>query len=112
MKIGTNAPQMYQYPLRIRENEEDDGTLTMENYNLFEMEKIVDREKKKIEMLIGKFLTSGFNLWTEQQIEETLCIETKHFSKKIMLVIEKEGEFIVNTGDIHNQDRDAAISMG
>jgi len=66
------------------------------------MEKVVDRVKKKIEMLIGKFLTSGFNLWTEQQIEETLCIETQLLGKKIMLIIDKEGEFIVNTNDIHN----------
>ena len=65
MTIGSNAPQMYQYPLRIKEHPDDDETKTMQNYSLFEMEKCVDRERKKIEMLIGKFLHSGFNLWTE-----------------------------------------------
>jgi hypothetical protein len=57
---------MYQYPLRLKESPDDDATLTMQRYSLHEMEKIVDREKKRIELLVGKFLTSGFNLWTEQ----------------------------------------------
>lgn len=111
MKIGTNAPQMYQYPLRIKENEDDDVNLTMKKYSLHEMEKVVDREKKKIEMLIGKFLHSGFNLWTEQQISESLFLDTKILGKKVQLMIDAEGEFIINTADINNPDRATCISM-
>ena len=75
------------------------------------MQKIIDKEKRKVEMLIGKFLTSGFNLWTEQQIDETLKIESRMLGKKVMLVIDKEGEYIVNTADINSSDRSACISM-
>ena len=32
---------------------------------IFEMKKIVEAEWRKIEMLVGKFLFSGFNVWTE-----------------------------------------------
>jgi len=31
--------------------------------------------------------------------------------KKVMLVIDKEGEFIINTSDINSSDRSACISM-
>lgn len=77
MAIGGNAPQMYQYPLRLAQDaHKDDSPGDGPQCSLFEMQKIVEQEKRKIEMLIGKFLTSGFNLWTEQQIEETLVIPT------------------------------------
>jgi hypothetical protein len=29
-----------------------------------EVSKVVDRETKRIELLIGKFIYSGFNIWT------------------------------------------------
>ena len=75
------------------------------------MQKIVDHEKRRIEQLVGKFLTSGFNLWTEQQIEEPLRLPTRLLGKKVALVIDKDGEFIINTADIHNSDRSTCISM-
>ena len=75
MAIGSNAPQMYQYPLRLERSisnkfGEDAASTYLSETNelpctLFEMQKVVDRNKKKIEMLIGKFLFSGFNIWTE-----------------------------------------------
>jgi len=66
MTIGGNAPQMYQYPLRLSHDDlEDDSPNNGPNCTLYEMQKIIEKEKRKVEMLIGKFLTSGFNLWTE-----------------------------------------------
>ena len=103
MRIGKNAPQMFQYPLRIRDDIEDPNS----EYKCtqYEMEKVVDRERKRIEMLVGKYIHSGFNLWTEQQLTETLMVDTKLQGRKVTLVIDHEGEFIVNTADIDNPNR-------
>ena len=81
------------------------------NYSVHEVEKVVDREKKKIEMCIGQFFTSGYNIWTQQQIEKSICFDSKLLGRKIQLVIEKEGEFVVNTSDINNRDRATCLSM-
>jgi len=109
MKIGKNAPQMFQYPLRIRDDVDDPQS----EYKCtqFEMDKVVDREKKRIEMLVGKYIHSGFNLWTEQQLNETLLVDTKLQGKKIMLVIDHQGEYIVNTADIDNPNRAQCLAM-
>ena len=76
MTVGSNAPQMYQYPLRL-EGPMDNGSgdryfkdgVEIQNCEIpctiFEMKKIVEAEWRKIEMLVGKFLFSGFNVWTE-----------------------------------------------
>ena len=47
------------------------------------MEKIVNKNDKRIELLVGKFFQSGFNIWTTQQLSETYLIDvnwSKYFS--------------------------------
>jgi hypothetical protein len=34
-----------------------------------EVGKVVDRERNRIEMLVGKHIYSGFNIWTMQQLD-------------------------------------------
>ena len=67
MKIGKNAPQIYQYPLNLFPGEatdmEDDGNY---KFTPLEVSKVVDKEKSRIELLTGKFIYSGFNMWTTQ----------------------------------------------
>lgn len=78
----------------------------MHQYTIDEITKVVDRESKRIEMLVGKFIHSGFNIWTTQQLtEENFLIESKLSNSKVTLVIEREGEFVVNPADINNTDR-------
>lgn len=50
MQIGKQCPVMYQYPLRIETNEQVDETL---KYTTFEIEKIVAKLKKKLEVVLG-----------------------------------------------------------
>jgi hypothetical protein len=60
MVLGKNAPQIYQYAISLIEDPECDAPPPTP----FELAKIIDRETRKIETLIGKFLYSGFNIWT------------------------------------------------
>jgi hypothetical protein len=62
MQIGKNAPQIYQYAIALIEEAECDAPPPTP----FELAKIIDRETRKIETLIGKFLYSGYNIWTTQ----------------------------------------------
>lgn len=75
------------------------------------MQRIVQQKQKTIQKLVGKFLTSGFNIWTEKRLEETLMIESSILGKKVVLVIDKKSEFEINTADIKNKDRSTCISM-
>jgi hypothetical protein len=54
---------MYQYPINIEDDPEFPSSLKI---NAFEMEKIVNKNDKRIELLVGKFFQSGFNIWTTQ----------------------------------------------
>ena len=38
-------------------------------------------------------------------------IKSSLLGKKVVLVIDKQGEFVINTGDIKNKDRSTCISM-
>ena len=67
LKIGKNCPVLYQYPISIKDEEDDDAnsdSIDVHKYTMDEMTKVVDREQKKIECLVGKFIHSGFNIWT------------------------------------------------
>lgn len=101
MKIGKNAPQIYQYPIRIDEESKECDQDGFHKYTMFEISKVVENESKRIEMMIGKFLYSeGFNIWTTQQLTETYFLNSKLSGRDVKLVIDHTGEYIVNTSDI------------
>ena len=112
MKIGQNAPQIYQYPLNLFQGEdpteEEDGSY---KFTPLEVGKVVDREKQRIELLIGKFIYSGFNIWTTQVLDQSYLIESKLMGNKVTLKIDYEGEYCVNTSDIDNPNRQDCQSM-
>ena len=56
MKIGKRCPVMYQYPLRIETNDQVDETL---KYTTFEIERIVAKLKKKLEVVLGQYMHHG-----------------------------------------------------
>ena len=60
MRIGQNAPQIFQYPVKIENADEQDETY---KFTGFEVGKIVDRLHRKLEMVLGKYIHSGFNIW-------------------------------------------------
>lgn len=93
MTLGQNAPQIYQYAISILD-ETDTAAL---DPTPFELAKIVERETRKIESLIGKFIYSGYNIWTTQRIDQTFLIDTKNMGKKCKLKIDHTGELTVNT---------------
>jgi len=76
MTIGKNAPQIYQYPLILFQGEEPDDINNVSTYAFtpLEVEKVVRREEARIEMLIGKYIFSGFNIWTTQQLDQSYII--------------------------------------
>ena len=76
-----------------------------------DIEKVISRENQKIELIFGKFISSGFNIWTTKNTDETLLIETKHMGRSITLKIDHESEYVVNTADIHNPQRQDCIAM-
>jgi hypothetical protein len=112
MKIGTNAPQVYQYPMNLFPGEPedivDDGN---SSYQPQDVGKVVDREKSRIELLCGKFVYSGFNLWTLQRLEQDLIIKSRFMGHKVCLKIDHAGEHETNTCDIHNPNRQDCQSM-
>ena len=61
MKIGKQCPMMYQYPLRIENNDQVDETL---KYTTFELEKITARLKRKLEVVLGTYMQHGQCVWT------------------------------------------------
>ena len=69
------------------------------------MGKIMDREKSRIEMLIGKYIYSGYNVWTTQRLDQTYSVQAKFMGKKIAVVIDQPSEYTVNTADIDNPSR-------
>jgi hypothetical protein len=80
MKIGKNAPEIFQYPIMIKNTEGEDETY---KFTSFEMGKIVDRMTKKLEVCLGKFIHSGFNIWTTQQIHEDYIFDTRFMGVSI-----------------------------
>lgn len=56
-------------------------------------------------MMVGKFIYSGFNIWTTQPITEDVLIVSKMGNQTVTLLIEYEGEYTVNTSDIENPQR-------
>ena len=106
MRIGKNAPQIYQYPIRIDEESKESDQEGFHKYTMFEVAKVVESETKRIEMMIGKFLYSeGFNIWTTQQLTETYYLNAKLMGRDVKLVIDHTGEYIVNTSDIDKPQR-------
>lgn len=105
MTIGDNAPQIFQYSVSI------EGWDTKKTCMPRDMEKVISRENQKIELIFGKFISSGFNIWTTKNTDETLLIETKHMGRSITLKIDHESEYVVNTSDIHNPQRQDCIAM-
>lgn len=79
---------MYQYPINIEDDPEFPSSLKI---NAFEMEKIVNKNDKRIELLVGKFFQSGFNIWTAQQLSETYFIDVKWMGQKARLKIDHVG---------------------
>lgn len=113
IKIGENCPVLFQYPLSILEEEANSAnSVDVHTYTMDEVTKVVDREKKNIELLVGKFIHSGFNIWTTQQLlEEKYLINSRLMGRKVTLVIDREGEFAVNPAEINNTDRKNCQSM-
>lgn len=93
MTLGKNAPQIYQYAIGLIEEAECDAPPPTP----FELGKIVDRETRKIETLIGKFIYSGYNMWTTQRIEQTYLLDVRNMGRKSKLRIDHETEMTVNT---------------
>ena len=84
----------------------------MHKYTVDEITRVVDYAQKKIEMLVGKYIHSGYNIWTTQQLmEEKYLIESKLNGRKMHLLIEREGEFVVNPADINKTDRKNCQAM-
>ena len=99
LKIGEKCPILFQYPVRIHEEDEMADQDNVHKFSVDEITRVVDYCQKKIELLVGKFIHSGLNIWTTQQLmEESYLIESKLNGRKITLVIEREGEFVVNPG--------------
>jgi hypothetical protein len=90
---------MYQYPINIEDDPEFQNSFKL---NAFEIEKIVKKNGKRIELLVGKFFQSGFNIWTTQQLCETFFIDVNWMGQKATLKIDHTSQYIVNTSDIHN----------
>ena len=111
MTIGKNAPQIFQYPIGIEEGEEANKPGAAPPVTPFELAKVVDSNTKKIELLIGKFIYSGYNIWTTQRLEESYVFDTKLMGRKVQLKIDHEGEYTVNTQDIHNPNRQDGQAM-
>ena len=113
MKIGQNAPQFYQYPLNLfpgeAEDLEDDGNY---KFTPVEVSKVVEKEKARIELLTGKFIYSGYNLWTTQRLEESFIITSKLMGTKVTLKIDHTGEYTVNSSDAENPNRQDCQAMG
>ena len=80
----------------------DDGNY---KFTPLEVSKVVEKEKSRIELLLGKFIYSGFNLWTTQRMEESFIITSKLMGHKVTLKIDHEGEYTVNSADISNPSR-------
>jgi hypothetical protein len=82
MRIGKNSPQIYQYAIILFPGEADD--IVEDNaykFTPFEVEKVIGREKSRIELLAGNFIHSGFNIWTTQQLEESFLISSRLMGK-------------------------------
>ena len=75
-----------------------------------EVQKVVERERSRIELMAGNFIYSGYNLWTPQKLDESLIITSKLMGQKVTLKIDHEGEYTVNTADIQNPDRESNIA--
>lgn len=59
-------------------------------------------------MCVGKFIHSGFNIWTQQQViseDDEFKIESKLNGRKINLVIDIKGEYVVDPSQINVTDR-------
>jgi hypothetical protein len=106
LNIGKNCPVLFQYPISIEEELEECDKENVHKYTVDEYTKVVDRETKRIELLVGKFIHSGLNIWTTQKLcEDKFSIESRLSGRKVTLVIEREGEFMVNPADINNTER-------
>jgi hypothetical protein len=114
MKIGNNAPQIYQYPLNLFQGldaEEQEDMASNYQFTPLEVGKVVERERQRIELLIGKFIYSGFNIWTTQPLDQSFLFQSKLMGNKVTLKIDFEGEYTVNTSDIENPNRDDCQAM-
>ena len=47
--------------------------------------------------MIGKFIYSGYNIWTTQRIEQTYLLDVRNMGRKCKLRIDHETEMTVNT---------------
>jgi len=70
LKIGKNCPVFFQYPIKINEEGENADQDDVHKYTIDEMTRAVDSCQKKIELLVGKYIHSGYNIWTTQQLME------------------------------------------
>lgn len=107
MNIGMNIPQYYQYPINLFHGEIKDG-ISQEGYKFTpnDIEKVVNRERSRIELVVGgSFLFSGFNLWTQQKLEESFFFTSKLMGNKVTIKIDFEGEFTINSSSINNSSR-------
>lgn len=58
-------------------------------------EKVVDKNRRTLEMLIGPFYHAGLNIWTTQEIQEDVDLEVRLVGKPMNLKITKDGEAFI-----------------
>ena len=58
-------------------------------------EKVVDRNRRQIEMLVGPFYNVGFCIWTTQELDETLQFDVRVLGKPMTLTICKDSEAFI-----------------
>lgn len=113
MKIGKNAPQIYQYSLKLVQGH-DPKAPDVGNYEFSpqDMEKAVEGARKKLELVFGKgFIYSGYNLWCTAYIEDTHFFMSNLMRTPVTLIVDADGSHVVNTSDIDNPNRDDTQAM-
>lgn len=108
MYVGRNAPQIYQYPISLVQ---PDGQPLGVPITSFQMQRIVNQNNEKLVNLVGRYIYSGLNIWTVQQLSEDYIINCHFMGKAVNLFIDSAGEYPVNTQDIDNPNRKDCQAM-
>lgn len=95
-----NAPPVFQYPISLEPETFDVssdaaagfGANTSFVVSSSDIEKVVQRNARKIQGLIGHYFHSGMNFWTTQQLDETHVLDVQLLGKPYKLVINHKGE--------------------
>jgi hypothetical protein len=58
-------------------------------------EKVVERNRRSLEMVFGQFYHAGLNIWSMQELDETASFEVRLLGKPMNLVIDKASEIFI-----------------